>query len=249
VQPCGEGSDGGSESGDTECQMRFNDSSFVCINNVCRPASQCTSDEQCPLNAFCAMSPASGALGNCEPACMSNADCPIGQLCQTDPTSGRLGCQDGCQTNTDCPLTAICVAGQCATTNSMGDSFCQTKQVCNFSQQCTNNVCTNEPLNCSSNANGCQNGTSNEVVGFYTCDSCPDGASAQCPPPAGSSLPALTCASNICLCYFQTCLTPCDTTDDCPKGFNCESLPDGNFCSPVTDGECCLPSVAASCQP
>ncbi len=247
VESCGLDLDG-STTGDEECQTRFQDASFVCINNVCRPSSQCTSDNDCPLDEFCALGPSSGSnvLGNCEPACTTNDQCPLGQLCQMNATTGRQGCQPGCVTNTDCPLTAVCQTGQCHTTDGMGHQHCQVKQVCNFRQSCLNDICVNEPLNCSSNANGCTNGTTVESAVFYACDSCPSGTTATCwtpgSPPRGYTDPPFTCGTQNCACSFYSCLTSCATTDDCPKGFDCSILIDGMRCTP-TDAQCCLPGM------
>lgn len=239
AEPCGEG-DGGAMEGDQECQTRFMDPTFVCLNNVCRPASQCATDAECPLNQFCAISPASpaGSLGDCELSCTMDSQCPLGQECLTDMNTGRQGCQTGCSVNSDCPLTSICANNACQNTDSMGNQHCQIKQVCQFRQQCLNEICVTQADNCSSNANGCPSGTVNNLVAFYACSPCPNGSVGS---PAGSDPPALMCSSEELLCTMQRCLTTCGTDDDCPEGFNCEALPAGSFCAPVTDAQYCLP--------
>lgn len=252
VLPCGIANPA---TGNTECRTRFGTDAdagmstmdeFVCINHVCRPSTQCTSDDQCALNQFCAHNPTdgAGALGSCEPACTEDRECPLGQRCIVDTTSGRLGCQNACSSNADCPLTSICRNGQCATKDDQGRNYCQTKQVCDFRQSCDfvqasgGSVCVTKTDQCTRATPLCPSGTKAKGIGWYACGSCPVGSSVFA---CDSSYPRVEgCSTNSCLCTANRCLGTCLSTDDCPKGLDCKELLGDNVCSPVQDGQLCF---------
>jgi hypothetical protein len=252
VQPCGVTN---AATGDSECRARFGGGSdagvtaagdFVCINHVCRPTSQCSSDDQCALNQFCAHNPTApaGSLGNCEPSCVADADCPLAQRCLTDPVSGRLGCSNACQSNHDCPLTAICLNGQCALHDMQGRNYCQTKQVCDFLQSCDyiqasgGSVCVTKGDQCTRANPLCPGTEKSKGIGWYACGACPLGSTQSgCSP----SYPRVSgCSQNSCLCTANRCLAICQSTDDCPKGLDCTSLLGDNVCAPNQDGQLCF---------
>jgi hypothetical protein len=220
---------------DDQCKARLGDG-FICLQRACRPANECTKDEQCSIDQFCLKDSANpNGIGRCAPTCQTDVNCPIGHRCVAG-AGGRKSCVNSCADNSDCQLNEICNAGVCE------GGHCQVKAVCTFGENCINNVCVKEPNNCTvctgGGAGSCPGGGGCKPVAFnMACKTttCSVGTKI-CEPGASSG-----CGTDpLCYCIVNRCLTQCSGDADCPQGFSCDTLPGGNYCSPAGDGLYCV---------
>lgn len=191
------------------------DVSLRCVNKVCEPISECTTDAQCPINKVCSVPPGQTA-GSCEAYCQTDSQCPLGNVCQRQ-TDGRYRCVAGCRNNAGCPIDQRCRANQCEGPNVGAVRTCQATAACNNCELCnpTNSECY-AAKGTFPYCKPCQN----------SIPDCPGGVCVQ---------------MDDALTY---CAKLCGTGQECPNGFVClgfgGTLPDGGInsaCVP-SDRQC-----------
>lgn len=111
------------------------DATLRCVNKVCEPISECTTDSQCPVNKVCSIPPGASA-GSCQPFCQTDSECPLGNICERQ-TDGRYRCVAGCRTNSSCALDQRCNASnQCEGPNVGATRTCQATAACANCELC-----------------------------------------------------------------------------------------------------------------
>lgn len=211
---------------DSECQERYTED-FICVRNTCVQAETCFEDEDCDEGRFCFKE--SGApSGLCRVSCDSSDDCPLAEICSHTPPRR---CVAGCDSNADCRLTAVCRAGACATTDRNGAQHCQTKEVCDFREFCSNEACRTESKHCQAKPTSAACGAGGKLSSLaFPADR--SGSSYSCP--AGS----IQASGNPTLCVADRCLYDCANDDECPNGFYCAALGAQQLCFPVNAKTC-----------
>lgn len=186
------------------------DAKLRCVNRVCEPVNDCTTDAQCPQNKVCSV-PAGATTGQCVPFCQSDSECPLGQIC-TQSADARYRCEPGCSSNTNCPIDQRCnlTTKQCEGPTVNGARTCQATTACNTCELCdaTKYECTAADTS------------------FPYCSAC--SSPTQC---AGG-----TC---VLMDDGQFCAKFCGSGQECPQGFVCLTLGGGaqSACVP-SDRKC-----------
>lgn len=200
---------------DTDCGS----ATLRCVNRVCEPLSECTTDAECPSNKSCAIPPG-GTVGECKPSCSADTECPLGQLCVTN--GGRASCQAGCTTNSGCPLDQRC--------NTTSRS-CEGPVIANNVRTCQGtSVCRSCEL-CNGVSNTCGPDST-----FPHCASC--SSATQC---AGGTCVALspTLPDGGVGATQSVCARYCGPGQpECPQGFSCLTLTTGNAACVPSDRSC-----------
>lgn len=187
------------------------DPGLRCVNRVCEPVDECTTDAECPANKVCSV-PAGAATGQCVPFCQTDAECPLGQICKRG-TDSRYRCEPGCTNNSNCPIDQRCntTTLQCEGPEVGGARTCQASSACNTCELCDATVY--QCVAATGSYPYCQPCTSSTQCAGGTCVLMDDGVSA--------------------------CARFCGSGQECPQGFVCLTLGGGaqSACVPA-DRKC-----------
>lgn len=188
------------------------DPALRCVNRVCEPANDCTSDANCAANKVCSI-PAGQTMGECVPFCQTDANCPLGQVCKRGEDN-RYRCVLGCASNSNCPIDQRCST---ATQNCEGplvgnERTCQSTTACATCETC-------------------------DSTQFY-CRAATDEFPHCLPCTAGGG----QCTGGACVLNddgLTYCAKYCGTGVECPQGFVCLTLSGGanSACVP-SDRKC-----------
>jgi len=182
-----------------------------CVNRVCEPVNECTTDTECPDNKVCGKAPGE-TTGQCIPFCQADTDCPLGQICTQ--VGSRYTCLPGCSNNQGCPLDQRCNAqNQCEGPTVNGKRICQATNACNTCELCDG--VTNE---CGSAKTGTQ--------GYPYCQPC--SSPSEC---SGGSCVTLGDGNGYCAKF-------CGIGQECPQGFACLGLSTGGSACVPADRSC-----------
>jgi hypothetical protein len=191
----------------------------------CQALVGCDSNDDCSAGSFCdVVTGQCFASTECNPTdgqlcCVLDSQCGYGNVC--DPVTFR--CQPGCREAGDCRLDEACVRGLGQPLGQCAVGVCGTDNQCAFGQLCNaNNECVTD------------------TRGNY-CDGCAGGVASD------------DCGSRGNFCLTDTvnggefCGVTCNTGEECPFGFGCQTViiipPAAPFCVAEV---CVIPSGAVS---
>lgn len=157
---------------------------------------------------------------------LSGCEKSSGECSEKAPCGGFATCVDGtcvaksCSSSVDCGMESYCDIGECAPGCQSTDD-CLPGDVCDAAGACIEGECRDTSLDCAFKE-FCDpaSGDCYEASGYY-CKACQDpGPSEDC---GGNGNYCLNFGANGSFCGVT-----CDTTSDCPSGFDCVGLSDGN---------------------
>ena len=168
---------------------------------------ECVDSGDCDIQEGELIACVDGACENVE--CLASADCSLGSYCDTE---GDFSCTEGCEQNSDCLAGFSCDGGECSEDDCRSTVLdCDFLEVCNEDngecEQVGGVICArcetsgNEFDDNSTFGNFCDD----TFLGHVDC-----GVGALC---GGGSQAGL-----------GHCMPPCETSADCPHGFQCQQL-------------------------
>ncbi len=202
-----------------------------CVNRICEPVSECTSDDDCLTGRSCAKAPGATS-GECKPSCSFDSECALGQICVAG--ASRASCQPGCSSNAGCPLDQRCnqTTSQCEGPVVSGQRVCQATSACDTCEVCdpVNTVCKSDVVSVGGGSDGfphCGACSSN--------GDCPGGDCVGLSPPLpdGGMGGVQTVCARLCGAGLP----------ECPQGFACLILTSGESACIPADRNC-----AGKCQ-
>lgn len=211
----------------------------ACGSDSSSGSKACAKDDDCPTAYIC-------DDGRCaQHACTGNGDCLNGDQSCIEVSGGASFCsavECGCANCAACPLGETCDNGTCAAATACGPTNpCTGTDICDNGtcRACSGNECASDCTvsgcpqgkTCNQSTKACEDATTT----VDACTSCT--GQGDCP----------TDWKCVPLASGQACLPPCNTTNDCETGFECQNkicVPSGGRCegcllSGCQEGQAC----------